>query len=772
MANEVTISGTPLNPYLSDILEKTGRATVIGNVPEGGIYNIVSLKTGTYAPVFEYYDVTEDGVLPDTDDMPKGWRIVTKEKERPFGKLYTYSEVSQIKKALVDTGSKWRIPTKEDWDKMLNSIEPETGENHNSLGEGYFGEVAGSLLKSTDNLWEDSSSNKDEYGFAALPLGYADYRTILMNGRDKDKNKDVEGFRKCAAFWTDTKVMKNSSSSPLFGKYLWYGSDKVMQQSAAAQSRMSLRLVKDFEAGFDVYEPILGNYYPCGMIYSGDFNDHNASVWTLSNIGTSLNGSDFGYVSKEWEGYDESKICYYINEWTGDRWLRHKMNEGDSVVILHEGDTYNHEWRIYIQDNEQVLVDCTEAISDEAIAAVKDKLEVIVEEKMEPYESRISANEKGIKDLSASTEDRYNELKKDILDCKIYTDDSIKILSEKIDGLSSVTIDQENTIQEVSTAVSENSEKILKVISDVDKLRDDVIDNEKTTAVALNDLDLRIKNLSGYTKDNISDINEKIDTFSGSVIDALSLIDDENSDIVFSIGELSDNLRLSYAVISANTSLIKELSAGTESSILSLSDNISDINSRLSTETEERKSEDAAIREETDKSISALEDRFKDYLSGATVSQEEIDKIKSDILAEVTKMIAGSSVPLFVTETQYNNMVDEGTILEDALYYVYEDEEIPVTPEESGTTGEINTDTGVLTLANATVTEDVLIIDGGSIVDGVLTFGESSSTEGETTPTEVSDDGTATISNSEVDEITGTLSLNNGSVDENGVLTL
>ena len=135
-------------------------------------------------------------------------------------------------------------------------------------------------------------------------------------------------------------------------------------------------------------------------------------------------------------------------------------------------------------------------------------------------------------------------------------------------------------------------------------------------------------------------------------------------------------------------------------------------------------------------------------------------------------MLASAGVPVYLTESEYNEMVSAGTVSDDTLYYVYEDEEEPVTPEESGTTGEINTDTGVLSLTNATVTEDVLVIDGGSIVDGVLTFGESSSTGEETTPTEVSDDGTATISNSEVDETTGTLSLNNGSVDENGVLTL
>ena len=136
-------------------------------------------------------------------------------------------------------------------------------------------------------------------------------------------------------------------------------------------------------------------------------------------------------------------------------------------------------------------------------------------------------------------------------------------------------------------------------------------------------------------------------------------------------------------------------------------------------------------------------------------------------------MIAGSSVPLCVTESQYDTMVSEGTILEDALYYVYEDEEEPVVPEESGTTGDINTDTGALSLANATVEEDVLVIEGATIDEnGVLSFDYQETGNTETTTTEVSDDGTAIVSDSAVDETTGTLSLNNASVSEDGTLTI
>ena len=751
MANEVTISGTPLNPYLSDILEKTGRATVIGNVPEGGIYNIIATKTGTYAPVKEYIDITHTGKLPDSSTLPKGYRIVTKEREQRFGRLYTYDEVQAIKKALVDTGSKWRIPTKEDWDKMLNSIEDEGFRNHSSVGGGYYGNRAAYALKGVDNLWIDGvSDNKDDYDFCVLPLGYADYRAILLNGMDG--NKDVEGFGKCAAFWTDTKVSPDMEGSPIYAKCFWYGSGKVMQQALAPQSRLSLRLVCDFEVGFDEYEPILGDYYHCGPVYAGDYDNHNATMWTLSNINTVVGGSDFGYISNEWKDTIDSVISFYINEWTGDRWLRHRMREGDSVVVINTEDAYNHEYRIYVQDGETVLVDSVKYIGDDILNIVRDNLKPLVEESVAPFESRISDNENNILSLSAVSESQANEIAKN---------------HGLIESLSASVISSDEEIKETVSANKEETDAALTSLNEkIDNLQDAVIDNEKTTAYALNDLDSRIKTLSGYSIDSISNINEKIDSFSGSVIDELALIEDDIDDITQSVGALSESIRLNYAVSSANTALIKELSAVTEGAV-------AEIYSSISAETDERKAEDESIRQDTNRSLSELESRFQDYLSGATVKPEEIEKIKSDILAEVTKMIAGSSVPLFVTESQYDTMVSGGTILEDALYYVYEDEEEPVVPEESGTTGDINTDTGVLSLANATVEEDVLVNEGATIDEnGVLAFGYQETGNTETTTTEVSDDGTAIVSDSTVDETTGTLSLNNASVSEDGTLTI
>ena len=82
-------------------------------------------------------------------------------------------------------------------------------------------------------------------------------------------------------------------------------------------------------------------------------------------------------------------------------------------------------------------------------------------------------------------------------------------------------------------------------------------------------------------------------------------------------------------------------------------------------------------------------------------------------------------------------------------------------------------ESGICSLENASVDGEVLVVDNATIDEnGVLDFGYQETGNTETTTTEVSDDGTAIVSDSAVDETTGTLSLNNASVSEDGTLTI
>jgi hypothetical protein len=83
----------------------------------GSIYDPLRLssleKTGTYAPVDEFIDLTIKGKsLP--EDKNHGYRVLTKEYIKEESYLYSLDGISNIQKALKENNSQWRIPTKED----------------------------------------------------------------------------------------------------------------------------------------------------------------------------------------------------------------------------------------------------------------------------------------------------------------------------------------------------------------------------------------------------------------------------------------------------------------------------------------------------------------------------------------------------------------------------------------------------------------------------------------------------------------------------------
>ena len=106
-------------------------------------------KTGTFAPAIRLIDLTKGEFMPKPQHLVKGDRYVTYENVSDFGYLYNYAAVKKINE---DLEHGWRIPTKEDWDNMLNAIEPcDKYRNHDSaLANNMLGKVAGKLLKSKD----------------------------------------------------------------------------------------------------------------------------------------------------------------------------------------------------------------------------------------------------------------------------------------------------------------------------------------------------------------------------------------------------------------------------------------------------------------------------------------------------------------------------------------------------------------------------------------------------------------------------------------------
>ena len=339
--------------------------TLIGNgTHEKPLKLAEAYKTGQFKPV--------DKIVTDkkTEKPFVGERVLVSEERSAYGLLYNYSEVIQIACELDKTHSKWRIPSKADWDDMLNAVEPCTdNKNHDkSTPDRYLGKWAGKLLKSK-YYWKDyegcecdckddedeemdgchcgkhrickptycgefdtchfkagkfNTQGIDKYGFTVLPSGYTDDGGIM----------NYFGERAC--FWTST----NMEYTNIFTKRFEYNSNKVYQGIVPAKCRMSLRLVKDYTGdNYTENENILGQNYPTVLMPSVK---NGKAVWTSINIyytSPSCKGCHCGCngmndnLDPIHNPNDILVKKYYIDEWNGFKWLRNEFKEGDSVVV-------------------------------------------------------------------------------------------------------------------------------------------------------------------------------------------------------------------------------------------------------------------------------------------------------------------------------------------------------------------------------------------------------------------------------------------------------
>ena len=395
-------------------------------------------KTGQYRPVKRIIDITNDESLPKKCKVLPGDRYLTIENVNEYGYLYNYEGVKKIACKLMETHSEWRIPTKEDWDDMLNAIEPnDKFKNHNDTRSNKFlGRFAGKLLK-TSKCWKEDENNDccdcyndevtdqtcncgkdivchpnycgeygtchhrhkidnsgiDKYCFSAVPSGYA------------NEAKDFLYFKERAYFWTAT----NHEYRDAYIKAFAYNKSSVLQDILAGDNYLSLRLVKDYTGdNFNERDNILGGSYSTVLMPSVK---NGQAIWTSVNIGLidcecdchckyilPNDGQDMNFIKK-----------YFTNEWNGKEWIKKELADGESVVVINElvsqQETCND--HCHCDDNEPVyktnyieyrvvngeLVDVARLIYDNVMEDIQPKLDEItanVEDLSERLESEIN----------------------------------------------------------------------------------------------------------------------------------------------------------------------------------------------------------------------------------------------------------------------------------------------------------------------------------------------------------------------------------------------
>ena len=322
------------------------------------------VRPGQIRPVRSVVDMTNGEALPDPRNLSTGDRFITVEQVSEYGYLYNYSAVRKIINDLVDSCSPWRVPTKEDWDDMLNAVEPcAEDRTHNRLTCNIeLGRFAGKLLKS-ENLWDLEPTNAcdtgntnvgcgtvtattactsryvnpcyttcgeyvdntpcqsnpypnkgvDKFGFGAVPAGYG------------DDGGCINYFGERGFYWTAT----NQASTTAYAKRFAYNRSTVYQEIINTNNLLSIRLVKDYDGtNFNERESILGFDYSCVLMPS---LSSGKKIWMSTNLALTNQ-----YYCPVLPNNGINLVCstkYFVNEWNGHRWIKGELHEGESVVV-------------------------------------------------------------------------------------------------------------------------------------------------------------------------------------------------------------------------------------------------------------------------------------------------------------------------------------------------------------------------------------------------------------------------------------------------------
>ena len=399
-------------------------------------------KTELNRPAIKVIDKTVGEELPETPK--RGDKYVTKEYVSEYGYLYDYDRgVAKIKEELELEGHGWRIPTKEDWDCLLNSLEPCEYQNHNSAAcHQWLGKYAGKKLKSTcgwnccpqedckclntvpypgqhcetdeiesneeiinDDEYIDEETvlepdvepqeieipdycGTDEFGFRVMPTGTFDGKEMFQY------------FGSMAGFWTDSHVKLCSpygdisiDDQDIYVKEFDCKKTGVYQQAICPDAYYAIRLVKDYTGwnSFDT-ETIDGHNYRTILAPECKL------IWTASNFAS----DKYGYVVPNGGFVPDERVVYFINVWNGKDWEKREMVEGESIVIMdgNEHCQYNIEYRVYTADEcNQELVN----VDDTVVQRVLDRVIPLIDEERE---RAISAETELAEAISSETEAR------------------------------------------------------------------------------------------------------------------------------------------------------------------------------------------------------------------------------------------------------------------------------------------------------------------------------------------------------------------------------
>jgi hypothetical protein len=556
-------------------------------------------RTGQYRPVDIFVDLSNQSCsCCDSETVPDatvGQRVLVKEKIGDFGLLYDYKAVRSIAYDLNLEHSSWRIPSKEDWDDMLDAVEPcDCDRTHTQANANkYLGRWAGKMLKSTsgwqavtpccdgddccesdtcikyddvlcpvcDDASKDSCNTTpfcgehmhdkhgkhvkddhagiDKFGFRITPAGYA----------DDGSNFGFFGSR--AGYWTST----NSKGANAYIKRFEYNKCSVYQDIIASTNFMSLRLIKDYDGGnYNVKEDILGESYPTVLMPS---KKNGKAIWTSVNI--AIKKPLYNVLEPNNGQNITSTIHYYINEFDGKKWSRSELLEGESVVIKEapNGKT-DVEYRIINGE----LVNVTDTVYDNVMEIVQPSLDKISEDLKSETERAIAADE-SLENRATDLEERATKLEEDMQVAKAdiqnvdgrvnYTDAKVKEINDTLAAFGTETnkaieLLNTNLVQAINTINGAIATEVSDRAAADDLLSSDIATtNEK--------LDTVNKEINAKIDKEVAEINTALDTLDETDTKLQSEIDKLDEDLA----KANENIEKNADAIELNAEAISDL---------------------------------------------------------------------------------------------------------------------------------------------------------------------------------------------------------------------
>ena len=638
-------------------------------------------QTGRYFPAIKLVET-----LP-SENVAKFDRYVTKEKISRFGELYNISTVNAFQQKLKENNSKWRVPTKEDWDSLLNFVDCENPEHGSSNDENYYGEFAGAALKSTHywNAFNGKVLSDDIYGFSILPVGYV--------------NDTYNSFGNTTAFWSSTEF---ENSGKYFVKCFDYNSEQVGLKLLDDKNYLSLRLVKDYKIDeISDTEVVEGTTIKCLHIPG-----HNL-IWSKENV---ILTNMQGVTPEEWKDYeniesedDSYVVRFFINEWNGNSWDKQELKEGVGIV-LYEGEYGRmHEWMVI----DGVLTDVSEFIKPEfanEINNVNSKIDAEIERAVSVEESIVSHVNTLENDLTNTVNFINSKIDNEIISLndningevnKLTTkiDETVKALDNKftneIENILSETSQIKEDIDLINVNVSTNLQSAIdytnkeieslenKVVENVESIKNELTQNinsiqdnlitelqntntnisslEAQTIADKNEINQKINSTNNTLNDFKVFINEKFDSLDKNLVNDFATLDSRISNLESNITNVFDELNeLSAKILNIETTL---------NSFDVLSHRVDDLD-KLSSENKENIK---TLDNKLDAKIISVDTKFDNKLDNINTKMTDAVKDIEQIKAKAIYKLIGTPNEIIIGTTNEDNTVTVG-FASDAIF--------------------------------------------------------------------------------------------------------